>query len=121
MATLVPLGRSDGRTLAMPVQVRTLADVAPDADAAVIDAQGAELDVLLGADLDRLRLVVVETCTVDDPTMAARHADVDGLMTLRGFREVGRWVRDYGAVHRWARGTPAPEAGEIRDVAYWRQ
>ncbi|WP_304452908.1 FkbM family methyltransferase [Nocardiopsis sp. YSL2] len=127
MATLATPQTTDGRTRAVDVEVTTLAhiqaaaEVAPDA--AVIDAQGRELDVLDGADLASLDLVVVETCTVADPTMASPHRAVVERMAAAGFTEADRWVRDYAFVARWARGPgqPAPGPGEVRDVVFTRE
>lgn len=102
------------------VQVRRLDEVAPDADAAVVDVQGHELAVLAGAPWDSLRLVVVETCTVDDPTMSARHEDVEAVMRERGFTELARFGRRYADVKRWADGVATDMDGEVLDVVYAR-
>ncbi|MFM9675776.1 FkbM family methyltransferase [Streptomyces brasiliscabiei] len=104
------------------VDVRRLDDLAPTADAAVIDAQGRELSVLVAAPWKTLRLAIVETCTVDDPTMAAPYEHVVSYMATHGFREVDRWVRDYDWLNRWARGPGhAPRGGEVRDVVFYRE
>jgi len=104
------------------VTVRRLDAVAPDADAAVVDAQGLELKVLAGAPWRSLRMVIVETCTVDDPTMASPHEEVAAAMASQGFAEVERWVRDYDDVNRWARGAQMPpRSGEVRDVVFVRE
>jgi FkbM family methyltransferase len=108
----------DGK--AIEVVVRRLDGIAPDADAAVIDVQGHELAVLAAAPWPSLRAVVVETCTVDDPRMAAPHADVEAVMAGQGFRQVAAFPRDYQAVARWATGVTPAEAGEVRDVVYVR-
>lgn len=104
------------------VDVHRLDDLAPTADAAVIDAQGRELSVLVAAPWKTLRLAIVETCTVDDPTMAAPYGHVVSYMHTHGFREVDRWVRDYDWLNRWARGPgQAPRGGEVRDVVFYRE
>lgn len=125
MATLAEPQRADGRTRAVDVDVLPLSmiqdaqKVAPDA--AVIDAQGRELDVLAGARLDELALVVVETCTVPDRTMASPYGDVTAFMAGAGFFEVDRWTRDQDWVSRWARGRQHKTGGEIRDVVFVKE
>lgn len=126
MATLQSPTRADGRTRSLEVEVTTLAAIQAAAkvppDAAVIDAQGRELDVLSGADLEMLELVIVETVTVPDPTVAADYAEVSTWMNARGFAEADRWVRDQDWVTQWARGPGQPaRGGEIRDVVYIRE
>lgn len=102
------------------VQVRRLDEIAPTADAAVIDVQGHEVQVLSAAPWDSLRLVVVETCTVPDPQIASPHEEVEALMTSHGFHETQRWVRSYQQIKRWAEGSIPDAEGEVRDVAYVR-
>ncbi|MBQ0974558.1 FkbM family methyltransferase [Streptomyces sp. RK31] len=103
------------------VDVRRLDEIAPTADAAVVDAQGWELDVLAAAPWPSLSLLIVETCTVDDPTMASPYRDVANLAASHGFTEVARWVRDYDWVSEWGRGRGlAPRRGEVRDVVFYR-
>jgi FkbM family methyltransferase len=121
MSTLAAPDHRDRITGSIPVDVRRLADVAPGANVAVVDAQGLELDVLRGANLELLDLAVVETCTVVDPTMADLYEHVVAFMAAAGFVEVDRWVRDYDRVHRWARGRASRRAGEIRDVIFARE
>ncbi|MEU3945456.1 FkbM family methyltransferase [Streptomyces sp. NPDC029526] len=122
LSTLVPPQRVDRVTKTITVDVRRLDDLAPDADAAVIDAQGREIDVLAGAPWDSLRMVVVETCTVDDPTMAAPHDEVVAVMAGLGFTAVACWVRDYDWVSKWGRGPGLPQrGGEVRDVVFYRE
>lgn len=112
----------DRVTKTIDVDVRRLDDLAPTADAAVIDAQGRELSVLVAAPWDSLRLVIVETCTVDDPTMAAPYEHVVSYMATHGFTEVDRWVRDYDWVSKWGRGPGlARRGGEVRDVVFYRE
>ncbi|WP_129307994.1 FkbM family methyltransferase [Streptomyces sp. L2] len=122
LSTLAAPQRGDRLADTIDVEVRRLDDLAPDADAAVIDAQGRELDVLSAAPWDSLRMVIVETCTVDDATMAAPYGETSAVMAERGFFEVDRWVRDYDWLNRWARGPgQAPRGGEVRDVVFYRQ
>ncbi|MEI5520666.1 FkbM family methyltransferase [Streptomyces brasiliscabiei] len=121
MSTLAAPQPVDRVTGCIEVEVRRLDDIAPDADTAVIDVQGRELDVLAAAPWASLRVVVVETCTVDDPTMASPHDQVDAFMAGRGFGEVERWTRPYDDVSGWARGAGVPpRGGEVRDVVYVR-
>lgn len=122
LSTLAAPQRGDRVAETIEVDVRRLDEIAPQADAAVIDAQGRELDVLAAAPWQALRLVVVETCTVADSTMASPYKDVVELMQAHGFREVDRWVRDYDWLNRWARGPgQALRGGEVRDVIFYRE
>jgi FkbM family methyltransferase len=124
VSTLLAPGLRDRVVRDVTVEVRTLADVAPDANIAVIDVQGAELEVMAGAPWDALDLMVVEACTVEDPTISAGLGDVLAEGRAHGFGEVARWGRDYAFIDRFARG-PAPSgavlpAGEVLDVALLR-
>ncbi|WP_406200143.1 FkbM family methyltransferase [Streptomyces sp. NBC_01017] len=122
LSTLATPQKTDRVTRTIDVDVRRLDELAPDADAAVVDAQGLELDVLKAAPWDSLRLVIAETCTVDDPTMAAPYDEVSAFMTGRGFHEADRWVRDYDWVSKWGRGPGlAQRGGEVRDVVFYRE
>jgi FkbM family methyltransferase len=122
LSTLVQPQHVDRVTKRITVDVQRLDDLAPDADAAVIDAQGREIDVLAGAPWGSLRMVVVETCTVDDPTMAAPHDEVVAVMAGRGFTAAACWVRDYDWVSKWGRGPGLPSrGGEVRDVVFCRE
>lgn len=122
LSTLAQSQRLDRVTKTIDVDVRRLDELTPDADAAVIDAQGREMDVLAAAPWGSLRMVIVETCTVDDPTMAAPYDEVCAFMAGRGFTEVDRWVRDYDWVSKWGRGPGlAPRGGEVRDVVFYRE
>ncbi|MBE4783914.1 FkbM family methyltransferase [Streptomyces caniscabiei] len=122
LSTLAAPQRGDRVTETIEVDVRRLDEIAPHADAAAIDAQGRELDVLAAAPWQSLRLVVVETCTVADSTMASPYKDVVELMQAHDFREVDRWARDYDWLNRWARGPgQAPRGGEVRDVVFYRE
>ncbi len=124
LSTLLPPGPRDRVTRDITVEVRRLADVAPDANIAVIDAQGAELEVLSGAPWDALDLLVVEACTVPDPTISPGADQVLAAAAEHGFREVTRWARDYRFIDQFARG-PAPDGlvlpeGEVLDVVLAR-
>lgn len=126
VSTLVAPDRRDRVTGSVRVPVHTLAHVQADLapgppNVAVIDAQGLELAVLQGADLAPLELVVVETCTVPDRTLASPYGDVAVFMADAGFAEVDRWTRDQDWVSKWARGRPHRTGGEIRDVIYLRE
>jgi FkbM family methyltransferase len=121
LSTLQTPSSEDRVTGFLEVDVRRLDDLAPDADVAVIDVQGRELDVLEGAPWASLRLLIVETCTVPDPVMAADYGEVSLLAARHGFYEFGRWCRDYDQVNAWARGEgQAARSGEIRDVIFTR-
>lgn len=111
---------SDLQGRAIQVRTRRLDDIAPDADAAVVDVQGHELTVLSCAPWSTLRLVVVETCTVDDPTLAPLHDAAVEFMAGRGFAEVASFSRDYDAIQRWAYGRTTTTGGEVRDVVFAR-
>jgi hypothetical protein len=43
------------------------------------------------------------------------------FMQAAGFMAIDYWTRDYGWVHRWARGRRSPQTGEIRDVIFARK
>lgn len=114
MASLVG---GDGEQITVPT--RRLDNIAPDADAAVIDVQGHEMQVLAAAPWDSLRLVVVETLHgVDDPTLSPPHAQVAAFMTGQGFREHVRLCRDYDWIQRWAYGRTTSTGAEVRDVVF---
>lgn len=117
MATL--LDGLDG-VIGVEVERRRLDEIAPDADAAVVDVQGHELAVLSAAPWATLRLVMVETCTVDDPTLSPLYDDVVAFMAARGFVELTRMVRDYDWIQRWAYGRRTATGAEVRDVMFIR-
>lgn len=91
----------------------------------VIDAQGLELSILSHFELpdEKIPLVITETCTVRDPTMASHYDDVVELMTHLGYEIVAEWKRDLVGVNRFARGvTDDTKKGEfIIDVAFHRE
>jgi FkbM family methyltransferase len=121
LSTLAPPQTVDRVTDIIDVDVRRLDEIAPTADAAVVDAQGWELDVLSAAPWPSLRMLIVETCTVNDPTMASPYTDVANLAASHGFTEVARWVRDYDWIARWGRGPGQPQrGGEVLDVVFYR-
>lgn len=115
MASLIPL---DGEPIEVPT-VR-LDEVAPDADAAVIDVQGHEYEVLAAAPWDSLRLLMVETCTIDDPTISVRYEPMVAYMASRGFRETARFSRDYDWIMRWAYGRVTATGAQVHDVVFAR-
>lgn len=114
MASLEPL---DGEQITVPT--RRLDDIAPDAEAAVVDVQGHEFAVLNGAPWDSLRLVMVETLHgVEDRALSPQYDAMTDYMDLRGFREVARYTRDYDWIQRWAYGRETSTGAEVRDVVY---
>jgi FkbM family methyltransferase len=122
MSTLVAPQSRDQVVDSYLVQTRRLDAIAPNAKVAVIDAQGLELEVLEGAPWDSLELLIVESCTEDDSTMASPYDLVTEVVTTHGFVEVDRWVRDYDFVNKWARGNRQQKVtgGEVRDVVFQR-
>lgn len=84
-STLLPLDAGDVvETIA--VERRPLAELQAGCNVAVLDVQGAELDVLRSADLDRLDVVIVETCDRIRYEGAATRAEVDDYLTDAGWR-----------------------------------
>lgn len=120
MSTLVA-GGMDAPKETINVKVVRLKDIAKTANVAVIDVQGLELDVLRGADLSRYDVVMVETSTVEDATMASNYSDVTAYMLEHGFEVVEYWTRDYQWVAKWGRKRNHAERGEVRDVIYARR
>lgn len=116
MATLVGPTHGPGSTIEVPT--RRLDDICPDADCAVIDVQGAEFEVLAAAPWETLRLVMVETCTIDDPTLSPRYDLMVTYMRGRGFTEVASFPRDYDWVQWWAYGRRTTTGAEVRDVVF---
>jgi FkbM family methyltransferase len=119
LSTLNTPAKRDQVAGKIEVAVLPLSEVQGDANIAVIDAQGLEIEVLRSANLDDLDLVIVETCTVHDPTIAAGHDDVVRYMDEQGWEVANVWSRDYNFVANWARGRGAkyPE-GLVNDVAF---
>jgi len=117
MATLVD--GLEGREVR--VATRRLDGIAPDADVAVIDVQGHEYAVLSAAPWESLRAVVVETCTVEDPTLSPTYESMVEYMAGRGFVEVAHFPRDYDWIQRWAFGRKTETGAEVRDVIFIRE
>lgn len=97
------------------VEVFRLDEIASDADCAVVDAQGLELEVLKGANLQQYKLVVVETCTARDSTMSSFYQDVVAHMAVNGFGIFREWYRDYRHVSKYVRGAKGGRLGEATD------
>ncbi|GAA1766184.1 FkbM family methyltransferase [Streptomonospora arabica] len=77
------------------VAVHRLAElVDATVNVAVIDAQGVELEVLAGAPLDTLEVVVVETYVRRKQGGAPAHAEVVGFMARQGWVPVAQWPLD---------------------------
>lgn len=122
LSTLNKPSKDDKFMRDINVRTMTLSDVAPDATIAVIDTQGHELSILRGVDWthSNIELLVVETSTVHDPTMASDYEEVFSYLSQFGFTVHDYWVRDYQYINKWARGTSTSEVGEIRDVVFVR-
>jgi FkbM family methyltransferase len=58
----------------------------------VIDAQGAELDVLAGADLTRLQLAVIEASTTARYQGGATLESIGSYMRSQGWRQIAVWA-----------------------------
>lgn len=124
LSTLVQPGRSDNVKRQIVVDVVPLSEIQADANIAVIDVQGKELDVIAGTNFESpLELMFVEASTVRDPTMSATYDDVVEAMDAVGFKEVNKWSRDYQWINRWGRGLKARfnrGNGHVYDVAFMR-
>jgi FkbM family methyltransferase len=124
LSTLGEPQKADTVVREVEVDVVRLDSIQGDANIAVIDAQGLEVYVLMGADLIMFDLVIAECSTVFDPTIAASYDELDDFMAAAGFREVNKWARDYQWINRWRRGPKARHAsrerGSVYDVAYAR-
>lgn len=79
----------------VPVEVRPLSDFQGGVNVAVLDVQGAELDVLRSADLDRLDAVIVEQDSKVRYDGAAAPDEVRALLLEAGFTLSSTWP------HRW--------------------
>lgn len=88
------------------VPVVPLASVQAGCNVVVVDVQGSELDVVAGADLDALDLIVLETRTVDEYQGAPLHDQV-----VEEMRRLGWVVADV-----WLHGK-----GRVRDVVFVRE
>ena len=73
------------------IEVRRLDAIAPSANVAVINSLGHERAILASAPWDSLDLLIVGTCTANEPSM---YDLVTEIVTTRGFVEVDRWTRD---------------------------
>jgi FkbM family methyltransferase len=107
----------------LPVDVTTVGAIAPDdADMLVVDAQGLELDVLMGAGgrLAGFQAVVCETCTIEDRTMAAQHDEVVAFMAGMGFGVAEIWERSYEEISWFVRGGPGAGTSydRVNDVIF---
>lgn len=101
--SIVPGRRVEVRDV-ITVDVVRLATIQDGCNVAVIDAQGAELDVLKGADLAALDLVIVETVEPSEVWRPALPRDVaDEWFAERG----------WSAAFEWRHTAP-----DVRDVAY---
>lgn len=92
-----PISRPIARTV--PVRVVRLAHVIDHrVNVAVVDAQGAELDVAAGAPLDRLDLLVMETRVRAKYAGAPLHDDAVGWMARAGWAVAAQW--SHGGKHK---------------------
>jgi len=124
LSTLVEPQRSDRLDRIIDVSVVRLDSIQGDANVAVIDAQGLEIDVLGAADMTQFDLVIAECCTKDDPTIAAGYDAMVEFMDSVGFREANKWSRDYQWINKWSRGTKArfhKGGGAVYDAAFIKQ
>lgn len=109
---------------AIQVPVVQLRSIQRDANIAVIDAQGLELEVLSETDFTSLDLLIVECCTVDDPTIAVGYDQLVEFMDEQGYIERSKWSRDYQWINRWSRGSKSRfnrSQGSVLDVAFMRE
>ncbi|QKY79516.1 methyltransferase [Streptomyces phage Lizz] len=121
LSTLHEPQRSDRLDRIIDVSVVRLDSIQGDANVAVIDAQGLELEVLGAADMSKFDLVIAECCTKDDPTIAVGYDAMVEFMASVGFREVNKWSRDYQWINKWSRGTKARfhrGDGSVYDAAF---
>lgn len=73
------------------VHVIPVREVQQGCNVLVIDAQGAELEVLAGTDLDRLELAVIEGSTWARYDGGSTLDAIAEYMRAQGWREVARW------------------------------
>lgn len=121
LSTLHEPQRGDRLDRIIEVSVVRLDSIQGDANVAVIDAQGLELDVLAAADMTKFDLVIAECCTRDDPTIAVGYDAMVEFMADAGFREANKWSRDYQWINKWSRGTMARfhrGGGAVYDAAF---
>lgn len=124
LSTLMEPQKHDLLDRSIQVPVVQLRSVQGDANIAVVDAQGLELDVLSETDFTHLDLLIVECCTVDDPTIAVGYDALVEFMDDQGYIEKSKWSRDYQWINRWSRGSKSRfnrSAGSVLDVAFMRE
>lgn len=124
LSTLHAPQKSDLLDRVIQVSVVRLDSIQGDANVAVVDAQGLELDVLGAADLTKFDLIIAECCTKDDPTIAVGYDAMVEFMDLHGFREANKWSRDYQWINKWSRGSRARfhrGSGAVYDAAFIKQ
>lgn len=124
LSTLHTPQKSDLLDRVIQVSVVRLDSIQGDANVAVVDAQGLELDVLGAADLTKFDLIIAECCTKDDPTIAVGYDAMVEFMDLHGFREANKWSRDYQWINKWSRGSRARfhrGSGAVYDAAFIKQ
>lgn len=88
-STLTPVDYPVATTL--QVEVRAMSDLQQGCNVAVLDVQGAELEVLKSADLDRLDAVIVETSAVPRYHGAATRSDIAAYLIAAGWRHSSNW------------------------------
>lgn len=86
-STLLPPGEY-GVVETIAVERRPLAEMQTGCNVAVLDVQGAELDVIRSADLDRLDVLIVETSDRVRYEGAATREEIANYLTDAGWR---RW------------------------------
>ena len=79
----------------------------------VVDAQGAELEVLAGADLSRLHLAVIEGSTWPRYQQGSTVGTIAGYMRAQGWRQVAVWAHVRPHVYDVAWLTPAYWQGGV--------
>lgn len=124
LSTLQQPQRGDRLHRIIQVPVVRLDSIQGDANVAVIDAQGLELEVLGAADLTKFDLVIAECCTREDPTIAVGYDAMVDFMAAAGFREANKWSRDYQWINKWSRGSGARffrGGGAVYDAAFIKQ
>jgi len=124
LSTLVTPQSSDLLHRVIQVSVVRLDSIQGDANVAVIDAQGMELQVLGAADLTQFDLIITECCTKDDPTIAVGYDETVEFMEANGFREANKWSRDYQWINKWSRGSRArfhKGGGAVYDAAFIKE
>lgn len=124
LSTLLEPQRHDLLDHTIQVPVVQLRSIQRDANIAVIDAQGLELEVLSETDFEHLDLLIVECCTVDDPTIAVGYDALVEFMDGKGYIEKSKWSRDYQWINRWSRGFKSRfnrSQGSVLDVAFMRE